>query len=239
MIKRIINAWRLNLSELYVTLFFMLVFDIIGMIIVAVVLKFDTESAYATQGTLFAVIVGIFANVIMGVIAFPYNFNMNVSLGCTRKEFLIVEGITAYLNIIVETLAVMVLYFVETALGKVLYAGKECENLIAVLMKLRIVPVVILMLPAMMMFGGAVILKFKKYAYWVLWGMWMLFFTGCGKLADYIEENPGSIVAKVCYEIADFVTGMSDVALIAVLFVIACIFMTGTVLLVRKQPVEA
>lgn len=238
MIKRIMNTWKLNVSELYATLLFILVFEIIGIVIVAVVVKFDPESTYATLGTMLAALVGMFANLIFGILSLGCSFNTTVSFGSTRKEFLISEGVTAYINIIIEIAAIQILYFVETTLGRLLYVDRECEDLGVFLTDYRIVLALILLLPALRMLCGALLLKFKKIAYWCLWMLWMLLFMGFGYLTDYIAENPGSIVSRICTGVLDFVIGMSGMAQIAAVFVVACIFISVASIFIRRQSVE-
>ena len=104
MLKRIFSVWKHNLSELYTTLLIMLVCWIVGIIILAALLKFDLEATTCvTIGTLLAVFIVIFMNIIFGIISFGCSFNTAISFGSTRKEFLVAEGVTAYLNMAIET----------------------------------------------------------------------------------------------------------------------------------------
>lgn len=239
MVKRIFDIWKLNLSELYATLLFIFGGWIFGLIIVAVVLAFDrTATSCAIIGTFIAVLAGAFMSIILRVMSFGYNFNTAVSMGGTRKEFLIADGAAAYLNLAIEIAAILTLYSAEKALCKVLYAGKECEDLMRILGDYRIVIGIVLFVPAISMFCGALILKFQKAAYWTLYAIWMTAFIGGGRFVDHINENPGSLVAEICNGIWNFVTEMTGIVQITAILVISCIFISGTVLLVRKQAVQ-
>lgn len=237
MIKRIIDTWKLTATELYVTLLFMLGCGIFGLIIEGVVLTVDAEANSAIIGTLFAIFVGIFANWLFGIFAFGNSFNTVMSLGSTRKEFLIANGVTDYVNVIIETIAIIIFYFVESFLCKVIYADREFDNLVWFLADYRIVLGIIIILPAIKMLGGALILKFKKVAYWIMWALWIVTFLGFNRFADYIAKNPESLIARICSGILEFVTGMSGIAQAVTFLIITCIFIAATVLLVRKEAV--
>ena len=240
MLKRIFSVWKHNLSELYTTLLIMLVCWIVGIIILAALLKFDLEATTCvTIGTLLAVFIVIFMNIIFGIISFGCSFNTAISFGSTRKEFLVAEGVTAYLNMAIETAIILIMHSMETALYKMIYTGRECEDMGAFLSNYRLVLGIVLVIPAVRMFCGAFILKYRRVAYWTLWGLWMVGFMGAGNFADYIEENPESTAAKIFTGISDFAIGMPGIAQIAAFVLVLCIIISGPVLLIRKQAVQA
>lgn len=235
MLKRIWNVWKFNLSELYTTILSGLGGWIFGVLLVAVVLNFDkSATSCAIMGTFVAVLIGIFINLFMGIMSYGYSFNTAVSMGSTRKEFIIADGATAYINLVIEVAVVLILHSVEMALCAALYPAKECEDLLGILGNYRIVLGIILFVPAIRMFCGALILKFQKKAFWTLYALFMITFLGGTKSAD------GHIfVVQILNAIGKLAAVMPDIALIAVILVISCIFISGTVLLVRKQAVHA
>ena len=225
MLKRIWNVWKFNLSELYTTILSGLGGWVFGVILVAVVLKFDrSATSCAIMGTFMAVLIGIFINLFMGIMTYGYSFNTAVSMGSTRKEFIIADGATAYINLVIEIAVVLILHSAEKALCAALYPAKECEDLLGI----------ILFVPAIRMFCGALILKFQKKAFWTLYALFMITFLGGTR---FTEGNV--FVAQILNAISKLAAVMPDIAQIAVILVISCIFISGTVLLVRKQAVQA
>ncbi len=235
MLKRIWNVWKFNLSELYTTILSGLGGWIFGVLLVAVVLHFDkSATSSAIMGTFMAVLVGCFINILMGIMTYGYSFNTAVSMGSTRKEFIIADGATAYINLTIEIAVVLILHSAEKALCAALYPAKECEDLLKILGDYRIVLGIILFVPAIRMFCGALILKFQKKAYWTLYALFMISFLGGTRFVD------GHVFfVQIFNGICKLAAVMPDIAQIAVILVISCIFISGTVLLVRKQAVQA
>ena len=125
-----------------------------------------------------------------------------------------------------------ILYFMEKALCNMLYPRMECEDLLKFLGDYRIVLGIVLLVPAIRMFCGALILKFGKVAYWTLYALFMLTFLGGSRFK-------GSIVSQIGNAIHELAVKMPDITQIAAILVISCIFISGTALLVRKQAVQA
>lgn len=240
MIKRIFDTWKLNISELYGILAVIFGAEIFGIIVVAIILHFDeTATTCATLGTMMAVFAGALMNIVFGIVAFSYSFNTMVSWGSTRKEFLIVDSIIAYLNLAIEMVALLILYFLETMLYKILYADRECEDIIVFLADYRIILAIIFILPTIRMFCGALVLKFRKKASWFLWAMWIAVCVGLPNCISNAFEQPNSLSGKVVHSVGSFVTGLPGIVQVACIVLTACVFVGGTVLLIRKQAVEA
>ncbi len=238
MIKRIKDIWKLSISELYITLGTAFACGFFGIILTLVIVRLDdTVTTYAPLGSFLAVIFSLLFSLIFGAFAYGNLFNTAVTFGCTRKEFITASGITSLLNVAIDAVAVIVIYLIENALGKILYSGMECENLLQYLIDYRIILGIILFLPVLRMFLGALILKFQTKAFWGLWAVWMLGCIGGPGVSKYMEKNPDSVAAEVIRKVMEFMTHMSGPVLLVVLLALVVVLLLVSVALLRKQSV--
>lgn len=239
MIKRISDIWKLNLSELYIMLGTVLGCGILGMIMTFIIVRLDdTVTSYAPLGSFMAVLLSLLFGLLVGIFTYGNLFNTAVAFGCTRKEFIVANGIVSLINTVIDVVLVAVIYLIENAVGKILYPGMECENLMQNLWDYRIIFLaVVLFLPLLRMFFGALILKFQTKAFWGIWALWMLFCIGGPGLSRHMENNPDSFVTVLIHNVMEFMTHMSGVAATASLLVIAVVLLTVATALLRKQSV--
>ena len=167
------------------------------------------------------------------------NFNTQISLGNRRTPFLIsyyiawVAGFFVYFGIL------LLVSQGEHAVYASIWAGtaiKEEFDLTGVLLQLGI-PVCVA-LPALGTFCGALLLRYKRKAFWVLWVLWMLGVFGIPNLMDAADNAAQSTAGKlglVLRSVAQFIFGREFPALAVVA---AILLLTASWLLLRHQQVE-
>lgn len=235
MLKNISNIWKLNLSELYMMLATIFGGGILVMIVMAIVLAADQESTVAAGGTFMALLLWAMVNVILGMMGSENNFNMIVSLGCRRKDYMISQMVTVYLNMLIEVAAVFVLYMIEKPMWKMIYPNREYEKLVEYAFEPKILLAIMLLIPAIRLFMGAAILKFGKIAYWFIWAVWMVCSFGGGKLVTYIAHHPQSWIFAAINNVKD----MSAMVQMISICLITGVLLGLTYHFTKKQAVYA
>ncbi len=240
--KKFLNIWKLDLTELYQMLLFMLAGGVFGIVFVKIIVSVDsTAEGYPVVGALIAMVIGLFFTVLADIFSFGSKFNLAVSMSCTRKEFFMMYWIENTSLIAIEIAAVLGFGFLETQIGRILYANTSLTeefNALPYIMDFRIIAALVLLLPAIGMVFGACILKFQVKAVWAIWILWMSGFLGLGKISDRISQNPNSPFARILLGIPPFFKTVPVPALVG-LFAAAAIFLfMVSFLLLRKQEVK-
>ncbi|MBO5069498.1 MAG: hypothetical protein J6C37_03955 [Roseburia sp.] len=129
-----------------------------------------TENALFPLGTLFLIFALGIIHLIQGGIGIVTDFNLAVSMGETRKRFII--GYLAFdgLEYLISLLLVFMLQWVEEGIGRIFYPGLSFIRVLSG-KTLYIFLLSILGLMAAEVLTGALVLKFGQK---VLWGLWVL-----------------------------------------------------------------
>ena len=93
-------------------------------------------------------------------------------------------------------------------------------------------------LPALGTFCGALLLRYKRKAFWALWVLWMLGVLGIPNLmaaADNAAQSTAGKVGRVFRSVAQLIFGREFPALAVVA---AILLLTASWLLLRHQQVE-
>ena len=150
------------------------------------------------DAALFTVVFGAFAAGLFVVVYMGFsllmNFDLQVGMGCTRKEFVFSYYITGALGSLVLVLFVALVGLAS----QMAYAG-SCDTdhiLVAVPIILKWGIPTAFALPAVSSMCGALVLRFGKAAAWIIWGIWMLGCLGLPNLAEHISEMPDSAVGR-------------------------------------------
>lgn len=208
MIKNISNVWKLNVSELYMMLAVVFCSGIVGMLIVSIAFAADQESTTVTAGgTFFALLIWAIVNAALGIAGYQNNFNLMVSLGCTRKDYMIAQIATVYLNMISEAVLIFLIYIIEKTMWRVIFPNKEYVKLVEYVFEHQILLAIILLVPAIRLFVGAAILRFGKIAYWLIWAVWMIGCWCSRMLVSYLAHHHESWL----FVLVNNVKNMSDI----------------------------
>jgi len=240
--KRAVNMWKLYLPELYQMLVIMLIGEIFGIVLIKIIVSVDsTIEGYAVLGTFVAMFLGIIVTLISAVFSYGAKFNLAVSMGCTRKEFFLSYWGGSLLFVAIEIAAVLVFGILETGLGKIMYANSllfEEVNFLTYLMDYRVIAGLLLMVPAVGIFVGALTLKFQTKAIWAMWVVWMVACLGGAKVHDIISENPDSILADVAGSVFHFFKTVTGPVLILLFLAVCAIMFAISAILLHKQEVR-
>lgn len=246
--KRIMDLWKLNAQRLYITLGVMLA---CGMIVMggtcfsmhtdaAFSAQFrleDTAHAYMANGALAAVMMGLFFHLFLGVFSYGADFNMAVSFGCTRREFIFAQWVVSLAGLLVEAAAAALISLMERIAGAVLYPGLQYQSALSYLSDGRIVAGIVLFVPLLCMLLGTLILRFGTKAWWGIWVVWMVSWFGGAALVSYSEKHPDSLRTRILRTVLEHVTEMTAPACMVLLLVTASVVLLVSVLFLRRQEV--
>ncbi len=236
--KRVIDVWKLSLSELYFVLAAVLAAGAIGVALEILIIGLDdTVTSYPTLGTFMAIILSALVFVFAGIFTYGNMFNTAVAFGCTRKEFMLASSLATLMDTVIIFAVVGFFYMVERVICNVLYKDLEYENIIQYLLDYRVIVGMLIFIPILRMLFGALVLKFQKWACWGLWVLWMLGSLGAPRLGEYMENNPDSIATGILQNVLSVMTDMSGAAWVIVLSVLAILLCVIAVALLRKQEV--
>lgn len=238
MIKKIIKKWKLKLPELFWILGGAGGVGIFGIALIAIIVAVDGGRAYAVVGTFMAVIAGVMLFLLMGIFSFGQEFSLALSLGSTRKEFLITYAAESFLNIVLLAVTVGVVGIIEFLTGKICYKQIPCSfDFTPYMLDIRFLAGALFLLPALRILLGALILKFQKKALVAFWIVWMFGFAALPKYAVFLQKNPENIQAKVIVGLFDTVIGMPPVVQTAVIGIAAVLFLAASRLFLRRQAI--
>lgn len=159
-----------------------LIIWLIGFGILHLIMLEDADS-WLALGTLMAVIIEAMIALLTGAMSMGICFNLQVSMGCTRKRFYVSYYLANVIKDLLIVLLLLLLCATETQLCGWIYPGTAGKlDLFPWLLKLG-VPAA-LAVPAVGSLCGAILLRFGRKGYWVLWFLWMFAFLGVPRIMD-------------------------------------------------------
>lgn len=175
----------------------MLAAGIVGMSIMFAMMKFDVaDGEWFCLGTMLGGIVAAFYGFIWISAGIGFYFNMEVAMGCSRKEFFFSYYLTGFVMNGVYAIIMAIMCIIENALGRMLYPGMENDiDLLSYIIRGGIPVVVVLTVTGG--FCGTLVLRYGKKAFWVLWTIWMVLCLGGPRISDAVSDAPDSVFGKI------------------------------------------
>lgn len=175
----------------------MLAAGIVGMSIMFAMMKFDVaDGEWFCLGTMLGGIVAAFYGFIWISAGIGFYFNMEVAMGCSRKEFFFSYYLTGFVMNGVYAIIMAIMCIIENALGRMLYPGMENDiDLLSYIIRGGIPAVVVLTVIGG--FCGTLVLRYGKKAFWVLWAIWMVLCLGGPRISDAVSDAPDSVFGKI------------------------------------------
>lgn len=175
----------------------MLAAGIVGMSIMFAMMKFDVaDGEWFCLGTMLGGIVAAIYGFIWISAGIGFYFNMEVAMGCSRKEFFFSYYLTGFVMNGVYAIIMAIMCIIENALGRMLYPGMENDiDLLSYIIRGGIPVVVVLTVTGG--FCGTLVLRYGKKAFWVLWTIWMVLCLGGPRISDAVSDAPDSVFGKI------------------------------------------
>ncbi len=215
----------------------MLAAGIVGMSIMFAMMKFDVaDGEWFCLGTMLGGIVAAFYGFIWISAGIGFYFNMEVAMGCSRKEFFFSYYLTGFVMNGVYAIIMAIMCIIENALGRMLYPGMENDiDLLYYIIRGGIPAVVVLTVIGG--FCGTLVLRYGKKAFWVLWAIWMVLCLGGPRISDAVSDAPDSVFGKIGTAVEVLLESVS--VNIWILFGAAIVLACGVAdfLMLRRQQV--
>ena len=193
---------------------------VVGFIILLIVMGQTKENESATAGTMIAVVAMLFVHFFATIFSFVGEFNMAVSMGATRKNFVANYALFNMSEILLLELGLVILGNLEKFIVNRLFPNVVMEIDMTKFFDWKYLLAAIVVLTVSEIFLGAVILRFGMKIFWVLWAIWML--AALLPLNISKNEKLSAELAKIGFMIggkitpAGIVTAVSLVCLILI-----------------------
>ena len=181
---------------------------IIGMGLMPVLRYVDEEIPFLALGAILMVVLWLLINLCLSLFSYQNTFDLIVSMGCRRKDFIISQIITVYINMLFELGVIGFIYLIEKMLYRCVYSAYGIDDITSYIWKPQMIWMLFLLIPACRLLLGALILKYKKKAFWILWAIWMVCSLGCGRFITYLLENQQSWIVVVITNVMNMSIGV-------------------------------
>lgn len=207
---------------------------LVGLGIVFIMVNVTDENAYATVGTMLAVLLFAFIHLFAISFSFMGEFNTAISMGVTRKSFAAGYALFNLLEIAVLELDIVVLGVLEKFLLKTAFPQAAVEADMTTFFTWKYLLGAMVVFTVLEMFFGAVILRYGMKVLWILWAVWMIICLVPMNIAK--NEKLSGELAKLGLFLGGKFTPQGIVALVIALTIVIAVI-TWNIL--RKQRVTA
>lgn len=195
----------------------------------------DTANSWFCMGTLMTLIMLMVFQIFLGL-AYHQEFMLALSMGRTRKEFMVSYALRTVLLLVCAYLAILLFYGLEQTLYKLSFPRFGNEVSFDFLYNIPLVVGVILVLAALNMFVGAMYSRFGKKFLPALYLVWMaLCILGPKAIPD--EDHTGA-VADFMRSLVNWAASMGSLFWIILGICAAAAMVGSTIHLGRKEMVH-
>lgn len=233
-IKSIITVNRKELSQSAMITAGTGLVGVAALFIVMLLIKPDT---YIYLGSFIALFVAAMLYLLLGIFGFAADFNLAVSMGVTRKKFVLGYWVQCFLSAALMTGITVLFYLVERNMYHRVFKDalldmndlKGSTILIAALC-------IVVFAPAIRILLGAFIMKFQRIGFWALWVVWMAFWLSYSKIIALIRQ-PDTLLHKLFYDLLDVIQKFPQAVLLVLGAGMVVILSSLAWLLIRRQTV--
>lgn len=213
-----------------------MIFGIALMVFLVNMEGISETKGYIPMGTLLGMIMGGFFCAMVMVGALPVNFNLQVSLGCTRKRFFVSYYLTWTLGALAYYALLLALWRAECLLYGRLWPTLECRADFGGPLLRWGIPVCVV-LPTVAGFMGTLVMRFGRKAGIVFWVAWMVVCLGGPRVADAMEEAPDSVYGRIGTGILELCNTVPGGVWAAGILAVALVCLAGAYGIIRRQQV--
>lgn len=181
-IGKIAKIERINILTIAIV---MSVAYVIGVGIGFARMKMEHEIPYYIPiGVGITMIMIMILQVIITVFTFAKSFNLAVSMGITRREFLVGYQLFNLAELVVVTLCFWVLSRVEEIFAGIFFPKEPMIENMNFLFQIKFIVPFLLVLCCLEFFVEAVTMRFGAKAWWTLWALWMAMGLGIPRMIE-------------------------------------------------------
>lgn len=206
-------------------------------IILRIIMAVDNDTTVFMIGTNISVMVMIFMTVPMGTIQFMSNFNVSISMGMIRKEYIFSYAVVTFIDILLGLLITYIFYFIENVEINTIYSSFEREvGIEGILFSKYLIPIMIFMVSFVMLMG-TLLLKYGNKMRIVLFVVWITFCMSFSRMADVMSGDSNGLLDGVFFKIGHYFTTSNSILIISEIIILSVLFMGISSRLLMKQKV--
>lgn len=180
------------------TLFWQGIFFLVGIVMVAVINTFINEDpTFACMGTLMALVGTLVGAMARGNLNGHTRFRLAISMGNTRKSYLICDPIVTALTSAVGIFAAWLMYQAEKALFTAIYPTFENDLPLEIVFTWKILLLIIGLTVVMDLVISAMMQRFGAKGFLVMWFCFCGLFMVLPRMAEAYESGSSSILARI------------------------------------------
>ena len=212
---------------------------ILGMIMLALIVKFDnTTDKVFELGSIIAIAISLFTTFILIFATFGVSFNNAVCMGRTRKAFVTSYVVVTFCMTCAILIVGFLLSFVERLLCTIIYPNYIFEYVAMNHITPMIVLAIILIEVIVPVFIGTLLARYGMKAFWIMWVIWMFGFTVLPRMMNNIYENDHSVIGEIERKLVSTLGGISIASWYVIGGIVLLLMLVTTINLIRKQGVK-
>ncbi|MDO4323760.1 MAG: hypothetical protein Q4C61_14680 [Lachnospiraceae bacterium] len=194
--------------------------------------------SYLTLGTIVGGTMAVFFIVIMIMSSIGIYFNVEVSMGCARKHFFGSYFIVSLIECLLGMGCLILLCTAENAGNTILHPGMKNEiDFLPYLLKWSVPAAVVLTVFSLLC--GALMIRFGRKAYWILWAIWMAAVLGLPKITDAMSDAPDSVLGRLGNAVGAAVKAVPGTAWLPCMLAASAAGLAAAYVLLHRQQVTS
>lgn len=213
---------------------------VIVLIVMAVASRRGEPLEYFQLGGIMSLIVSVALFFFGNVFTIPSEFNLAISLGKTRKCFVPAKYLLLVFDLLVMLAAVIAVALLENRLYRTVYPGaKSAFSMEHILLRPEVIVSAAFGFSMLVLFFGALVMRFTVKVYWVIWALWMFGTLGSSRLVSAVSKIPeDSVWAQLARSMRYFFTeGISAAQATAMVLLLSVLGVAASMALLRRQRV--
>ena len=198
----------LDLTDYGIYFIILLGSGIFGNVIHDIVMSASNETLVFPLGSVLVAGIALIYFVATGWFSDRLEFNLRVSMGCTRREYFFCRVVNLLVKVVITMVTLLFVYFIEILKFKIFYSGYGIDFEVDKFFNFPMLFIFFIFVAMLSLLMSVIIMKVGRIAFWVFWGIYML----CVASGKYILPVIVKVVsAKQIYA----VVGMLVLALAA------------------------
>lgn len=193
MVKQLIGSIQMHMKNMLSSFAFFAGFGILGTLIMSIVFWTDeTETFWICVGTVIALVVMVFSS-ILSFLSYHQEFTLALSMGQTRRGFMITYALRQILWVIAAYIAILLMNQLEQLYYNMAFAEKEQIFALAFLTDWRFVVPFIPGMSLLTMFLGSMYSRFGKKFGVVIYFVWIASCVLVPRFINHWDEYTGPL----------------------------------------------
>lgn len=230
---------RANRTAPLYTLMWQAIFFAVGLGMVLIINTFLNEDpTFACMGSLMALVATLIGSMARGNLNGHVRFRLAISMGCTRKSYLLCDPIVTALTSLIGILVAWIMYLGEKALYTVLYSGFENDIPLDEVFSWEVILIIIAVTVVLDLTMSAMMQRFGTKGFLGIWLGFCALFMILPRGIEAYHEGSTSFLAKMGECFMNAIVTIPGKGWIAIGVAFALALVTFAVLTFRKAEAK-